>query len=263
MERIDGGYILKARKIQDSKIQNCNPCTREVWDYLLRSANYKTNNVCERGQLIRTVPNIIKDLEWKVGYRTERYKTHSVEYALKALRALEMITTRRTTRGSIITIENYSYYQDPTNYEYWNDRRNERHTIAGIVPNDKQESKERKNKNNTSSPLVEEVISYLNNAANKKFKSSSKRTAGYITARAKEGFTLEDFKKAIDIKSSQWVGTQMDMYLRPATLFNSEKFEGYVNEASQQDKGAAAKQKVMDIMDSIEQEALGELSADS
>ena len=45
-----------------------------------------------------------------------------------------------------------------------------------------------------------------------------------------EGYTVEDFKRAIDNKSQQWLGTDKEMYLRPTTLFNSEKFEGYANE---------------------------------
>ena len=50
------------------------------------------------------------------------------------------------------------------------------------------------------------------------------------TARIKEGFTLEDFKRVIDWKVSKWIGTDMEQYLRPETLFGT-KFESYLNEA--------------------------------
>ena len=44
-----------------------------------------------------------------------------------------------------------------------------------------------------------------------------------------EGFDEEDFYKVINIKSKQWLHTEMEKYLRPETLF-SNKFEGYLNE---------------------------------
>ena len=63
------------------------------------------------------------------------------------------------------------------------------------------------------------------------FKSTSKKTKTLIHARVNEGFTLENFKSVIDIKTSQWKNDKaMCKYLRPETLFGT-KFEGYLNEA--------------------------------
>ena len=42
---------------------------------------------------------------------------------------------------------------------------------------------------------------------------------------------ISDFKKVIDSKSNEWLGTDFEKYLRPATLFGS-KFESYLNEAN-------------------------------
>lgn len=78
------------------------------------------------------------------------------------------------------------------------------------------------------------VIEYLNQKCNTSYKSSSKKTRTLIDARVKEGFKLEDFKKVIDIKSSEWLNTDMAKYLRPETLFGT-KFEGYLNQKT--DKG--------------------------
>ena len=44
-----------------------------------------------------------------------------------------------------------------------------------------------------------------------------------------EGFTKEDFIKVIDNKVNEWLGTDMERYLRPETLFGI-KFEGYLNQ---------------------------------
>lgn len=75
-----------------------------------------------------------------------------------------------------------------------------------------------------------EIIEYLNQRTGKKFKYSSKANQKYIKARINEGYALEDFKKVIDWKISQWTGNkEMERYLRPETLFGA-KFEGYLNE---------------------------------
>lgn len=82
---------------------------------------------------------------------------------------------------------------------------------------------------NTNIPFAE-IVGYLNEKANKSFKHSTSKTRELIRARWKENFTLEDFKKVIDIKCAEWLHkADMNKYLRPETLFGS-KFEGYLNQ---------------------------------
>lgn len=76
--------------------------------------------------------------------------------------------------------------------------------------------------------IYKEVIDYLNEKAGKNFKlvDSNKK---HINARIKEGFTLDDFKKVIDNKVTEWkADDKMNQYLRPETLFSS-KFQSYLN----------------------------------
>ena len=73
-----------------------------------------------------------------------------------------------------------------------------------------------------------EVIAYLNEKAGTAYKDSSKANQRHINARLAEGFTVEDFKTVIDKKCAEWLGTDMEKYLRPETLFGS-KFESYLN----------------------------------
>ncbi|NHA37400.1 alpha/beta hydrolase [Staphylococcus schleiferi] len=80
----------------------------------------------------------------------------------------------------------------------------------------------------TAYPYLE-VIDYLNKQTGKQYKSTTKKNQTVIRARTDEGFTLDDFKKAIDNKVSEWKGTDMEKYLRPETLFGT-KFEGYLNQ---------------------------------
>jgi len=79
--------------------------------------------------------------------------------------------------------------------------------------------------------IVVPVISYLNEKTGKKFNPKSKETSSMILARAKEGATLDEFKKVIDVKAAKWRGDpKMDDYLRPSTLFRPTNFENYLNE---------------------------------
>lgn len=75
-----------------------------------------------------------------------------------------------------------------------------------------------------------EIISYLNEKANTKYKPSSKITKDFIKARWNDGFSLEDFKQVIDKKTVEWINDKkMCKYLRPKTLFGTN-FEGYLNQ---------------------------------
>ena len=78
-------------------------------------------------------------------------------------------------------------------------------------------------------PSYDAVVSYLNEKAGTRYLSSSKATRRLIHARWKEGFRLKEFETAIDKKVAEWKGTDMEQYLRPATLFGT-KFESYLNQ---------------------------------
>lgn len=78
-------------------------------------------------------------------------------------------------------------------------------------------------------PYVE-IVTYLNDAADKNYRSSTNKTRSLIKARWNEGFRLDDFKKVIDNKVAHWMSNpEMSKYLRPQTLFGT-KFESYLNE---------------------------------
>jgi uncharacterized phage protein (TIGR02220 family) len=77
---------------------------------------------------------------------------------------------------------------------------------------------------------ISEIIDYLNEKADKKFKHNSDQTKVRIIARQKEGYEMADFLKVIDNKVAGWKDDpEMNKYLRPSTLFGT-KFEAYLNE---------------------------------
>ncbi|MBZ8174782.1 conserved phage C-terminal domain-containing protein [Staphylococcus delphini] len=77
-----------------------------------------------------------------------------------------------------------------------------------------------------------EIVEYLNQKTGKHYKHNTAKTKEFIKARWNQDFNLDDFKKVINNKVSEWKGTDMEKYLRPETLFGT-KFEGYLNQGLQ------------------------------
>ena len=77
--------------------------------------------------------------------------------------------------------------------------------------------------------IIKDIIDYLNLVLNTKYNYKTVNTQKHIRARLKEGYMLDDFKSVIDKKSKEWLGTNMERYLRPDTLFGT-KFESYLNQ---------------------------------
>ena len=108
---------------------------------------------------------------------------------------------------------------------------------------DKSIDKDISNINNTNNNNIiysqvlpyEEIINYLNLKANTHYRHNIKKTQSLISARFNENFTLDDFKRVIDNKVSEWKDTEMEKYLRPETLFGT-KFESYLNQKEKEKK---------------------------
>ncbi|SUO76256.1 DnaD domain-containing protein [Streptococcus pyogenes] len=77
--------------------------------------------------------------------------------------------------------------------------------------------------------LVRTPLAYLNHTVGKNYKYLDKNLKPII-ARLKEGYTLEEFKHVIDVKTADWKNNpEFSKYLRPETLFGS-KFDSYLNQ---------------------------------
>ncbi|MBI5405358.1 MAG: conserved phage C-terminal domain-containing protein, partial [Candidatus Kerfeldbacteria bacterium] len=75
-----------------------------------------------------------------------------------------------------------------------------------------------------------EVLDYLNMRTGSRFRLVGP-TQRFLLARLKSGITVDDLKRIIDMKVSEWLGDQvMEKYLRPATLFNATKCESYLGQ---------------------------------
>lgn len=98
----------------------------------------------------------------------------------------------------------------------------------------------------------DEIVNYLNEKADTRYKSQVEATRRLIRARFNDGFNLEDFKKVIDYKVSEWKEDfRMKMYLRPSTLFGT-KFENYL---------LNHEETIDEIFDRLEREGNGQNSS--
>lgn len=80
---------------------------------------------------------------------------------------------------------------------------------------------------------IQAIVDYLNEKTQSKYSAKTNETRKSITARLKDGYTVDDFKAVIDSKVKEWFNdADMRKYLRPSTLFRPSNFESYLNEAN-------------------------------
>lgn len=139
--KIQQGCILIARKILTSDIWSKPPHYLKVWIYILSKAQHSDYKKLRRGQLITSIPEIIEDCSWYVGYRKEKLTKDQVFQVLEWLRKphdtppesnakATIITTTKATQKLLITVDNYDLYQTLINYESNAEPDNEKVTKA-------------------------------------------------------------------------------------------------------------------------------------
>lgn len=107
-----------------------------------------------------------------------------------------------------------------------NDKEKAKHSAGACA----QEEPEKPKESERFTKEYREIIDYLNEKTGKRYSATSRVNQGHISARLKEGFTVEDFKHVIDVKCFQWKDDpKMAKFLRPETLFGT-KFDRYLNE---------------------------------
>ena len=74
------------------------------------------------------------------------------------------------------------------------------------------------------------VIEFLNAKAGRSYEAEGVNLE-FVLARLKEGATVDDCRAVVAKKCREWLNDEkMNQYLRPATLFNREKFASYKGE---------------------------------
>lgn len=227
----------------------------EAWIDILLMVNHEDKKVVlgnevvlvKRGQRITSVRQLCERWDWS---------NSKVNSFLKLLENDGMVTVKSDTKKTVLTVDKYDFYQcskeeETTQKRHVNDAKA---TRINTNNNDNNENNENKKEDKEASVWLEEVhdnvlpftsqpetykeiITYLNDKTDSKYKHTTPKTQTLIKARLNEGFTLEDFKKVIDVKTDEWLkDSKMYKFLRPDTLFGT-KFEAYLNEFGKTPKG--------------------------
>lgn len=96
-------------------------------------------------------------------------------------------------------------------------------------------------KDNNAAP-VKEIVGYLNEKTGKNFRATTKTYIAHITARWKEGYRFNDFKKVVDTKLKDPHFIENPLYLRPETLFGT-KFGSYLNQNNKNGNNGTGKRR--------------------
>jgi hypothetical protein len=139
---IPGGYILKARKALTSAIMDKPPLWAKLWDWMLLKASHRDHGGLRRGQFVTTLEEARRAMSWRVGYRIEAPSLEQVRSALEGLAREGMVATARARGGTLVTVCNYAFYQDPKNYEAHPRPGGERPAKTAQAPEQKQDSGE-------------------------------------------------------------------------------------------------------------------------
>ena len=226
------GWIKLHRSMFDNDLWTAEPFTKgQAWIDLIGHANHRPASIwirgievsVERGQLAWSELTMADRWKWSRG-KVRRY--------LRMLQDRGMVIQQTNKVTTVLTICKYETYQAEQTADETTDETTGRTTNGQQTDNKRYTNKNVKNGENVKEQ-INIVISYLNDRAGKKFRNVQ-GNAKHINARLKEGHTVEDMKLVIDRKVAEWKGGPMDEYLRPPTLFNSEKFEGYLNAGPKQ-----------------------------
>lgn len=149
---IEGGYILLARKIVDSELMNKPPHYVKLWVWMLGRAFWKDGDQLKRGQFLTTISEMQEAGGYYVGARKKLLTRDEVRSCYEAFSKATMITTAKTTRGMVVTILNYDYYQNFSNYEGHGEPHGENRPKATGTPHDRERRNKEGKNNKPSSP---------------------------------------------------------------------------------------------------------------
>lgn len=136
-QHIPGGYYLIARKLFDSAIWSDNPHILKLFIYLIGEARHEKKPKryhgfsIKRGELVTSLNQIAQHNKYEENGVTKTWSRSRVHRMLKHLEKYGYVELIPDTRGTHLSICNYSYYQDPKIY-----RPNDCETIAKRLRND-------------------------------------------------------------------------------------------------------------------------------
>jgi len=80
---------------------------------------------------------------------------------------------------------------------------------------------------------ISEIIRHLNSSTGKNYSPKTRGSVSKLNTLLK-AYKIDQIKKVITFKCTEWLGGDFEKFLRPETLFGN-KFEGYLQDAENQD----------------------------
>jgi len=224
------GWIKLYRQIDENPIYFEERFTRSsAWIDLLLLANHKSTQIRVRGIEVQLHAG---DLFWSQERLGERWKWNekTVGKFLKELQNLGQISYKTEYRIGIISITNWTKYQDDVDYktEYKRGYKTEYKT----EPN-KNDKNDKNDKNKIIGELSDDsythFIDYLNELTGRKFGYADKKARKNYEYLVKKKYKREDFKKVITSAYSDGFHAKNNYkYLTPEFLTRPDKFERYL-----------------------------------
>ena len=231
---LDTGFVKIYRSLLNWEWYD-DVVTKTVFLHLLLTVSIDDQKwhgiVVKRGSRVSSYAKLAEETKLSV---------QQIRTAINHLESTGELTRSKHAKFTVFAINNYDEYQQVTGKSTVNQQGANRVTTRY----QQQYKKDKKDKNNiyiAENPDFEaakskkpdtkpyqEIVDYLNQKAGTSYSSNSKTTQANIRARLAEGYTVDDFKRVIDNKCTDWIGTQWEEYLRPSTLFGT-KFENYLN----------------------------------
>lgn len=106
------GYYFSHRKMQFNELYLEKPFDRwHAWEHLLVNAEYEEKDIQTKKGIVHLMPGQLligeRDFADEVGWTRKK-----VIHFLGALEGSKMVTTKRTAKGTIVTIVNWGFYQN-------------------------------------------------------------------------------------------------------------------------------------------------------
>jgi len=245
----DNGFIVIHRQLKEWEWHD-DPNTLAVWIYILLETNWQ--EVSWHGI---TIPRGSALLSYSRLSLLTGLSTQSVRTAIEHLKSTGEITCQSTRFGLLINVINYAKYQDlpvdSNTIPNTESTGNQQESNRKVTTEEQYKQINKETISNIYSPKIAEIIGYLNERTGQNLKPTTKMYAKHIVARLKENYTLEDFKTVIDKKCVEWMGTDMQKYLRPETLFGT-KFDQYLNQPVSKSKPSGKSNLLLDMINQFD-----------
>lgn len=159
-DNIQGGYILLSRLLIESRIFKKPPAYIKIFIYILFKVRY-SNGIFPRGTNLFnfSTEDIIPGVTKNQIYEFIRWAKSGND---------PILTTQKTTRGIVVKVNNYSYFQNSGNYELQDSFRNNSKIATKQLQHYNRRKKERKKERDSKLSLSHEEREILKNYLSRK-----------------------------------------------------------------------------------------------